>query len=327
MVRRANVLLRVAVASISLVMAGFAPAALAWPEKGKTINVIVNFAAGGGTANSAQMMAALLEKDLQTPVQVLFRPGAGQQVGATELVRAKPDGYTIGYMNTPGIHMIYLDPQRRAVFTAKSFRHIATHFASKVLIAVRADSPFKTLDDLTKAAKARPGKVTVATSGFMGVPHLSGVLLEKAAGVKFAFVHFDGGDTPAIAGLLGGHVQVNFTGVAGLMPHIKSGDIRPLANFHRNKSDFLPDVKSVRDLGYSVDTGTIVGIVAPAGTPTEVVTVLDKAIKKAHGDESHRQKITQSGFEMFYLGPEDYAKYWADTEDSIRPILQEVLKK
>ncbi len=258
---------------------------------------------------------------------MLNKAGAGQTIGMAAIATAKPDGYTIGYANTPGIHMIYLDPQRRAVFTAKSFRPIATHFASKVLIAVRADSPFKTLDDMIKAAKERPGKVTVATSGFMGVPHLSGVLLEKAAGVKFAFVHFDGGDTPAIAGLLGGHVQVNFTGVAGLMPHIKSGDIRPLANFHRNETAFLPGVKSVKDLGYNAETGTIVGIVAPAGVSPEVVTVLDNAIKKVHGDAAHKEKITQTGFELLYMGPEEYAKYWVDTETSIRPVLQDVLKK
>ncbi len=175
-----------------------------YPTPGRSVNVIVPYAAGGGTGGAAQMLASLLEKELKTPFQVVFRPGAGAQVGTTELVRSKPDGYTIGYAGVPTTPVIYLDPQRQAVFNRSSFTHIASHFATSALVSVPATSPYKTLKDLVHAAKAQPEKITVATIGLNSPAHLGGMMLEKAAGVKFAFVHFDAGDAPATNAVLGG---------------------------------------------------------------------------------------------------------------------------
>jgi tripartite-type tricarboxylate transporter receptor subunit TctC len=265
----------------------------------------------------------MLAKILNTPVQVVYRPGAGAQIGLTELVRSKPDGYTIGYGNLPVIPVIYLDPTRKAVFARKDFQPIATHFTTAGVISVLAASPYKTLKDLLDAARAEPGKIKMGTTGLMGVTHLAGLLLEKTAGVKFAYVHFNG-DAPAATALLGGHVDATPHTVTGIYPHIKSGAIRPLTVMDTEESPFLPGVKTTQSQGYNVQMVATMGIHAPAGTPPEVVTILAEAIKKAHSDEQHKKEMAELAFTLRYLGPEQLAAFWSQMEAQVKPLLDEI---
>jgi tripartite-type tricarboxylate transporter receptor subunit TctC len=168
---------------------------------GKPITIIVPYAAGGTTDVGARLLAELLEKELSTPVQVVNKPGSASQVGLTELVNAKPDGYTLSYGVLPTIITHYLDPERRAPYTRENFQPVALHHLVPAMLAVRTDSPYKTLNDLIEAAKANPGQIKVSDSGLMANPHLSVLLLERAAGVRFASVHFDGG-APSVTALL-----------------------------------------------------------------------------------------------------------------------------
>ena len=147
----------VAVATMLAFLGAFLPCtvqAAAFPEKGRTLTHIVAYPPGGGTDVTARLLAPMLEKELGIQVQVLNKGGAGGQIGFTELVRSKPDGYTIGNLILPTVITTYLDPTRKAVFSRKSFQLLALQDNDPGIIAVKATGPFKTLKDLIDAAKA-----------------------------------------------------------------------------------------------------------------------------------------------------------------------------
>ncbi|HTU00459.1 MAG TPA: tripartite tricarboxylate transporter substrate-binding protein, partial [Candidatus Sulfotelmatobacter sp.] len=127
-----------------------------FPDKNRPIMLVVSYPPGGGTDVTGRLLAPLLEKELGTSVQVLNKPGAGGQVGFTEISRSRPDGYTIGYMILPTVITTYLDPSRKAVFSRKSFELLALQDNDPGIIAVKANSPYKSLKDLIDAAKANP---------------------------------------------------------------------------------------------------------------------------------------------------------------------------
>lgn len=315
------------IAATGLLLAGGIRPALAaeYPAPGKPITVIVPYAAGGGTGVAAVEMSALLEKDLKVPFQVVYRPGAGAQVGLTELVRSKPDGYTIGWVGLPTAVVTYLDVERKAVYTRRSFQPVGMHFTSPCVVGVLATSPYKTIKDLIDAAKAQPGKIKVGTMGLMTSAHQAGLLLEQAAGVKFSYVHFTG-DAPAATAQLGGHVELTFHAVTGILQHIKSGAIRPLAVMDSEESPFLPGVKTLTAQGYKAEMGVYNGVNAPAGFPREALSALTAAIKKNVSRDEHRKKMEQFGYTLRYLDPDQYTALWARIEAQAMGVM-ELLKK
>ena len=163
-----------------------------YPDKSRSVNVIVAYPAGGGTDVAARVMTPLLEKEMGVPVVVLNKGGAGGQIGFTEIARSKPDGYTIGFLIIPTVITTYLDPDRKAVFSRKSFELLAVQDRDPGVLAVKADSPYKTMKDLMDAAKAKPGSIRACTAGILSDDHMAVMMAEQLGGVKFAVVHFDG---------------------------------------------------------------------------------------------------------------------------------------
>ena len=146
---------------LSLVVFGGDACAQGYPRAGRPITLMVPYAPGGATDTGARLMAAGMEPILKTSVQVVNRPGAGSEVGLTQLVRARPDGYTLSYLVVPTVVTHYLDPARQAIYTRASFQPIGRHFLSPAMLAVRSDSSYRTLKDLIDAARATPGAITV----------------------------------------------------------------------------------------------------------------------------------------------------------------------
>jgi tripartite-type tricarboxylate transporter receptor subunit TctC len=321
--KRTLVLLAAALLWISAAHPTAAPAGqkVDFPQKGKAITIIVGWATGGGADISARVLAAMLEKELQGPVTVQNKPGAASQIGATEIAAAKPDGYTLGQTVLPGTISVYLDPDRKATFSRKSFAPVALHTVDPIGIAVRSDSPFKTLKELVDYAKANPYKLKTGTGGVLSVPHLAALQLQKEAGVKLAIVHFQGGAQP-VNNLLGGHTDMIFDFPSVLVPHVKGGTLRPLAVMDRQETKFLPGVKTLESLGYKGYANTSRVYALPAGTPPEIVEVLASAIKKVMDTPEHSQKMEQIGSIPSFLGPADTAKFWAEMEEQTKTLMQ-----
>lgn len=292
-----------------------------FPQKGKTVNLIVPYSAGGGTDVGARLLASVLEKQVGTPFQVVNKPGGGAQVGLTEMVNSNPDGYTLAATNLPTVPSLYLDAERKAAFNRKSFQTVARHVVDPSTLSVLADGPFKSFKDFMDAAKAKPGEIKLGTSGVAGNTHIAGMMLERAAGVKFAFVHFDGG-APAATALLGGNIDAYSDTVGGAPVLQSSGKGRSLVIFDKTRSRLMPNVATAEELmGYKVYLDSSRGWAAPAGTPAEIVAVLEQAIKKAMEDPELNNKLEAQFLEQKYMDSKEFGALWDQVEAQVKELL------
>ena len=312
-----------AIIALSLTISGYVQAGtkVDFPEKGRTITLIVPYSAGGNTDVGGRLIAAGLEKELGTPVQVANKPGGGAQIGLTAVALAKPDGYTISYMGMPTFFTSYLDPARQAVYTRASFGPIAQTMTSPNIVVVRSDSPYKTLKDFIDAAKANPEKITVASSGVMSLNQLAMMQIGQKAGVKFALVSF-GGSAPGIAALLGGHVAAASAMESEVAGHVKAGTLRALALADDQPGVMLPDVPTMESFGYKVYVRNAHGMAVPAGTPKEIIEILTTAVKKVMSDKETLSKLHTLGLAPRYLDPAGLASFWESEEKLIAGIMR-----
>jgi tripartite-type tricarboxylate transporter receptor subunit TctC len=305
---------------MGLLGAGWAEAA-AFPQKGKAIQIIVTHEAGGPNDVMARALASGLEKELGTPVVVVNKPGANTQIGMTFLSQAKPDGYTLSTVSFPTTIGAYLDPERKAVYTRKSFQPLAMHVWDASLMAVKADSPLKGVQDLVNAAKANPKKVTVS-SGVLNDDQFSVLLLQKATGVQFAQVSYTQGTAPAITAMLGGKIDV-FTGNVGDMRSVvKSGQARILGIMDDEESEFFPGVKTFEAQGFKVYNSSSRGYVMPAGVPKEIVDTLSGAMKKVINSPEQQKRMADMTLKVKYMDAAQFSKYWDEYEATVVELMK-----
>ncbi len=298
-----------------------------FPTKGRSIRIIVPFAAGGGSDIEVRTLQPYLEKELGVPVEVENKGGAGMQVGITEAAQARPDGYTIGNANWPAMISLYLEPDRKAAFNRKSFQAVALHTATPEAFVVKADSPYKTLKDLIDAAKQKPGTISVGNTGLLSSDHLGSLYLQKQAGTQFNIVSFDGAG-PAGTALLGGHIDVLATGISSMMAMQKSGQVRFLAFFAEDGKKVSQDVPTMAEAGYKgfEAFGLYRGFFVPANTPQDVVAALDKAMKVAIQNEEQAKKLADVGQIVTYKNSAEFSSFWDEMETTVRPAVEEALK-
>ena len=320
--RRRMVLLLTAAVVSGMVLSAYIPARAAeLPAKGRSVSVIVPFAAGGGTDVAARLLASLMEKDLGVQVQIVNKPGAGSQVGVTALATAKPDGYTIGVTPFPHTISTYLDPERKAVFSRRSFEPIGFYMVNPVIASVAADSPYKTLKELVGAAKANPGKIKIGHTGGLSSFELGMLMFQRVAGIQLAAVQFDGG-APILTATLGGHIDIALNITPEVVGFIKGGQVRGLGVMDKVESKFLPGIKTFESQGYPVMATSPVGLSAPAGTPKEIVAILAASMKKSVATAEWKNKMDELGFTMLMPDPAEYAATWGEWETLVKPLVE-----
>jgi tripartite-type tricarboxylate transporter receptor subunit TctC len=291
-----------------------------FPQKGKAIQMIVGYAAGGPADTGARILGSGLEKELGTPVVIVNKPGANGQIGLTAVVQAKPDGYTIATSNFPGAITTYLDTERKPAYNRKSFQPLALHVSDPNLFAVKTSSPFKTLKDLVDAAKAKPKGITF-TSGILNDDQFFILQFQKLAGVQVAQVTFAQGTAPALTAVLGGKVEV-FTGNVGdLLAQFKAGEMRILGIADDEESPFYPGVKTLAAQGYKLIAYSARGFVLPAGTPKQVVDTLSNAFKKVIASDEHKKRMAEMGLTLRFMDPVQYGKYWEEYETMVKELM------
>ena len=280
----------------------------------KPLQLMVAYPAGGSTDIAARIVAAIAEKSLGQPIVVVNKGGAGGQVGWTELVRQRPDGYYLGFINLPATNTVILDPDRKAIFTEKDFTPIINQVLDPGVIWVKADSPYKTVQDLIDAAKKSPNTIRAATTGILSDDHLAILMTEEAApGAVFRLVHLEGG-AAQFKEIMAGNIDVAFDNVGTITPRVKSGEIRALAVMDDVRSKFLPDVQTMKELGYpTVISSSTRGIAGPKGMPDPIVSKLRDVLKKAMEDPEHLGKLEAQGLAIKIMVGEEYANYFAET--------------
>lgn len=267
------------------------------------------FPAGGSADIGSRLLSEALKKIISQPVVVENKPGAGSQIMLSDFKNnAKPDGYTMAYISVPQIQTIVFDPTRKAGFGMKDFMPVANHVRDPGAILVRAGSPFKTLEDFLTTAKAKPGQVSVSTSGIGSDDHLAALDLQRKTGLRFNIVHLRG-TAEMLTTALGGHIDVAFDNVGGFLPTAVSGEGRILAVMMENRYPDLPDVPTFRERGVDLISFSTRGVVMPAGTPTEIIKYVEQAIKKIFDDPEHIKRMKDAGLPLKFVGTEEYSQF------------------
>lgn len=306
--------LAMAVTAVALVAALGSAGASAQQYPTRPINLIVAFPAGGSTDIGARVVAGIAEKMIGQPIVVVNKGGAGGQVGWTELARAKPDGYTIGFLNLPATNTTILDPDRQAIFNEGSFTPIANQVLDPGVIWVAANSPYKTAKDVFEAAKAKPNTLRAATTGILSDDHLAILMTEEAVqGVHFRLVHLLGG-AAQMKETLAGNIDVSFDNVGSIVKQVKAGQVRALAVMDTERSKFLPDVPTMKEIGYpTVVSNSTRGIAGPKGMDPKIVKKLQDVFKKAMADPEHVKRMEDVGLALKVMTGEEYQKYYEET--------------
>lgn len=278
------------------------------------ITIINAFPPGGANDIATRPFASALEPVVKQPVVVETKAGAGGQVGAQVAANAKPDGYTLLSHNNgiSGYEEVDKLFGRQPKTTRADFIPLGRLIADPVLVLVNEQQPYKTLKDFIDDAKKRPEAIIYSSGGLYGATHLPVALLEKATGIpKLRHLPTNGGG-PAITALLGNNAQMSTQTVSASLSHIKAGKLRPLASFGGKRSASVPDVPTLKELGYDVEYYLWVGIFAPKGTPSNIVATLSAAIEKAGVSDAYKTAMSNAGLQADYLNAAAFAKFWAE---------------
>jgi tripartite-type tricarboxylate transporter receptor subunit TctC len=278
------------------------------------VTILNAFPPGGANDIATRPFASALEAVVKQPVVVETKAGAGGQVGAQVAANAKPDGYTLLSHNNglSGYEEVDKLFGRQPKTTRADFIPLARLIADPVLVLVNDQHPYKTLKDLIEDAKKRPEAIIYSSGGLYGATHLPVALLEKATGIpKLRHLPTNGGG-PAVTALLGNNAQMSTQTISASLPHIKAGKLRALASFGGKRSPSVPEVPTLKELGYDVEYYLWVGIFAPKATPADIVSTLNAAIDKAANSELFKTAITNAGLEPDYLNAAGFAKFWAE---------------
>ena len=257
-------------------------------------------------------LATALEPILKQPVLVETKAGAAGQIGAQVAASAKPDGYTLLSHNTGISGYAEVDKLfgRAPKTTRADFIAIARLIADPVLLLVNDQQPYKTLKEFVDDAKANPDTLVFSSGGLYGASHLPLAYLEKATGaLKLRHLPTSGGG-PALVAILGNNAQVTTQSVSASLPHIKAGKLRPLATFGATRSKAVPDVPTLKELGYDVEYYLWIGIFAPKGVAPAIVTTLRSAIGKAVQSDQFKTALANAGQELAYLDGPDFQTFW-----------------
>ena len=290
--------------------AGPAFAQEAYPSR--PITIINAFPPGGLNDIVTRPLAPALELILKQPVLVETKAGAAGQIGAQVAASAKPDGYTLLSHNTGISGYAEVDKLfgRAPKTTRADFIAIARLIADPVLFLVNDQQPYKTLKEFIDGAKANPDTLVFSSGGLYGASHLPLAYLEKATGaLKLRHLPTSGGG-PALVAILGNNAQVTTQSVSASLPHIKAGKLRPLATFGATRSKAVPDVPTLKELGYDVEYYLWIGIFAPKGVAPAIVTTLRSAIGKAVQSDQFKTALANAGQELAYLDGPDFQTFW-----------------
>lgn len=300
-------------------LTGETHAADAWPSR--PVKVLVSYPAGGANDLVARSVSTALEKALNAAFIVDNRSGAAGVIGAEAAAKAPPDGYTLYMMSSAQV----LAPSLRKTLPydpVRDFSAIALSARSSYVLAVHPSVPLKTMAELIAFAKANPGKLNYASSGVGAGPHLATELFASMADVKLTHVPYRG-DTPALTDLVAGQVQMSFMSMAPAVPHVKSGAIRALAVASAKRSAILPDVPTVGEAGLpGYDVGSWWGLVAPAGTPREIIQRAEGVAVSYLRESSTAARFLEMGLEPGELGAEAFQRYIAAEKDKLADIVR-----
>ena len=309
----------------SLVLLGSMLAAVAaheahaqFPER--NITLIVPYGAGGGTDVTARLLAKDLEAVLGKPVTVENRAGGGGWVGWGGLAAARPDGYTLGYLNVPSMYAGYLDKSIGRKETLESFTPLMNHVLDYNVWAVKADSPFKSVRDVVEAARKQPGVITVTAYGAGSDDHLAILAMEAESSIKLSVVH-SRSTAEAKTQALGGHIHVLGANISEVAEEARSGTLRILGVMSPERSKFLPKDPTFTEQGFRQVWSVSRGIAAPTALDKAAEARLVEALEKVLLSPEHRKKAEDLSLQPEVIKGAAYVKFLKDNEISTKKLM------
>jgi tripartite-type tricarboxylate transporter receptor subunit TctC len=281
---------------------------IAWSQTYPTrpVRAIVAFAPGGVTDTFARLMAQKLSEHLGKQFYVENITGATGNIGTGQAAKAAPDGYTLlfafsSYVVNPTLFdKVPYDPY-------KDFEPVTLAVTSTTVVAVHPSVPAKTIKDLVALVRANPGKYSYSSAGAGTQAHLAGEQFRLSLGLDLVHIPFNGGG-PAIAAVVGGHTPIGFSSPAASIPQIKEGNVRALAITSKRRSQILPDVPTMAEAGYpEIEGDSWVGVLVPAGTPKDIISLLNHEIVKIIALPDMKARLGELGYDPVGSTPEEFA--------------------
>lgn len=293
----------------------------------RPITLIVPFPPGGVADNVARPVAQALGKQLGQSVVIENRQGAGGGIGMAYVAKARADGYTL----LLALSSISVIPEadrvlgRAPMFQLDQLVPVARFTADPVVLAVRADAPWKSFAEFVAFARAHPKKLNYGSSGNYGTMHVPMEMLAASAGISMTHVPFAGA-APAVTALLGGTLDAVASGPSTVVQHVKAGKLRVLANWGTERHAALPDVPTLTELGVAADYAQWSGLFAPAGTTEPVLAALRKAAREAQDDPAFRQAFVTMQTPLAYLDAPAFRRYWDADARKMAEVVQRIGK-
>jgi tripartite-type tricarboxylate transporter receptor subunit TctC len=287
----------------------------------RPVEMIVPFAAGGGSELLARLLADGLAKRLGQPFVVVNRPGANTNLGTFSVVRAKADGYTlliasVGLAANPSLYKkLAFEPQR-------DLEPITLIANSPTLLAVPPSLPVNSLAEFIAYAKARPGELNYASYGVGSGPHLATELFCAMTGVKMVHVPYGGGG-PAAVGAMTNQVQALFSSILPVLGMIRGGTLKAIALASDQRFELLPEVPTFKEGGLDYRTGTWFGLLAPARTPPEIVGALNRAAVSVLQEQSVRARLAEQGAEVVANSPAEFRAFIGSETERLSGVIRD----
>ncbi|UFN50743.1 tripartite tricarboxylate transporter substrate binding protein [Roseomonas sp. OT10] len=294
----------------------------------RTVRLVVPFAPGGAVDITGRLLAEQLQPLLGQTVVVDNRGGAGGNIGADAVARAEKDGHTL-LLGSATILAANKFLYRRSmpIDPLRDLAPVTRVVTGTVLLVVNAQRPWKTFQELVAAAKARPGEITMGSSGTGSVSHLTLSAVNRAAGVDITHVPYRGGG-PAIQDLLAGNIDMMFDVIPALLPHVREGRFRALAVGSAERVTYVPELKDVPGMkellpASKLDAQSWYAVTVPSGTPPERIAVLHERLLAVVRSDGFREKLQPLGFAPVWdATPDDFARYWRDQELVWRELVE-----
>lgn len=299
---------RTVIIALLLVIALGSVQAFAQKYPTKPVRIVVPYAPGGPLDSVSRYVGQKLTERWKQPVITDNRGGSGGAVGADIVIKAPPDGYTL-LLGNGGPVTVYPHLRTKPLYDSeRDLKPVTFMVSSPMLLVVNNATPIKSVSDLVKIAKSRPGGLTYASAGVGNLQHLSMELLQSLADIKMVHVPYKGA-APAFIDLMGGQVDLMFANIVGVLPLVKSGKVRAIAISSAKPSAIAPGIPSVASVFPEFDMTGWMGIFAPAGTPNELVASINRDLVWALNLPETRKYLSDQGAEVVAEGPSELAAF------------------
>jgi len=299
--------------------ASAAPAVAQGWEPTRPIQIVVGFAPGGGTDQTARLIASAAQELFPVPLVVVNRPGASGTLAAEIVANAEPDGHTL--LVGGGSESTSVPNHMETNYSLDQFRGVVRVNREHMVIVTKAGSGLDSVEAVVARAKENPGDLAYASSGPAGILHSAFLVFEKEAGIEIQHVPYQGG-APALAALLGGHVDLAIITPGDAKAQMDAGNVYAIATTS-DRAPQIPDVPALSELGYAVNLENMKGLVAPAATPDEAIAYMQERFAEAMRSDTFATLAARANIEPGYLSGEDFETAMTEMSAAIRAAIGE----